>query len=176
MVIDSHYRNKLDFNFENLKKYEKMLAKIDLSIKSLNKVEKYKEKEDNYSRIQTKKEVDNELQRFKEAISNDLNTHEALQHFLSLLDLADEKTSKGKVDSKEFSIISNAISKMNSFLGVYVEYEIPNEIIDLAEEREKKREEKKFSDADLLREKINEKGYFIADLQNTFVITKKYID
>ncbi len=176
MVIDSHYRNKLDFNFENLKKYEKMLAKIDLSIKALNKVEKYEEKEDSYSRIQTKKEVDSELEAFKEAVNNDLNTHEALQHFLSLLDLADEKTSKGKVDSKEFSIISNAISKMNSFLGIYLEYEIPNEIIDLAEEREKKREEKKFSDADLLRERINEKGYFIADLQNTFVITKKYLD
>ena len=58
MVIDSHYRNKLDFNFENLKKYEKMLAKIDLSIKALNKVEKYEEKEDSYSRIQTKKKVD----------------------------------------------------------------------------------------------------------------------
>jgi cysteinyl-tRNA synthetase len=176
MVIDSNYRNKLDFNFENLKKYEKLLAKIDLSIKSLNKIEKYEEKEDSYSGIQTKKKVDSELEAFKEAVNNDLNTHEALQHFLSLLDLADEKVKKGKVDSKEFSIISNAISKMNSFLGVYVEYEIPNEIIALAEEREKKREEKKFSDADLLREKINEKGYFIADLQNTFVITKKYID
>ena len=87
-----------------------------------------------------------------------------------------KKTSKGKVDNKEFSIISNAISKMNEFLGVYINYGIPQEIIDLAEEREKKREEKKFPDADLLRERINEKGYFIADLSNTFVITKKYLD
>ena len=176
MVIDSNYRNKLDFNFENLKKYEKLLAKIDLSIKSLNKIEKYEEKEDSYSRIQTNQAVEKELEAFKEAVNNDLNTHEALQHFLFLLDLADEKVKKGKIDSKEFSMISNAISKMNSFLGIYLEYEIPNEIIALAEDREKKREEKKFSDADLLREKINEKGYFIADLQNTFVITKKYLD
>ena len=176
MVIDSNYRNKLDFNFENLKKYEKLLAKIDLSIKSLNKIEKYEEKEDSYSRIQTNQAVEKELEAFKEAVNNDLNTHEALQHFLFLLDLADEKVKKGKIDSKEFSMISNAISKMNSFLGVYVEYEIPNEIIALAEEREKMRKESRFSDADLLREKINEKGYFIADLQNTFVITKKYID
>ncbi len=176
MVIDSNYRNKLDFNFENLKKYEKLLAKIDLSIKSLNKIEKYEEKEDSYSRIQTNQAVEKELEAFKEAVNNDLNTHEALQHFLFLLDLADEKVKKGKIDSKEFSMISNAISKMNSFLGVYVEYEIPKEIIDLAEEREKMRKDGRFSDADLLREKINEKGYFIADLQNTFVITKKYID
>ncbi len=176
MVIDSNYRNKLDFNFENLKKYEKLLAKIDLSIKSLNKIEKYEEKEDSYSRIQTNQAVEKELEAFKEAVNNDLNTHEALQHFLFLLDLADEKVKKGKIDSKEFSMISNAISKMNSFLGIYLEYEIPNEIIALAEEREKMRKESRFSDADLLREKINEKGYFIADLQNTFVITKKYID
>ncbi len=176
MVIDSNYRNKLDFNFENLKKYEKLLAKIDLSIKSLNKIEKYEEKEDSYSRIQTNQAVEKELEAFKEAVNNDLNTHEALQHFLFLLDLADEKVKKGKIDSKEFSMISNAISKMNSFLGIYLEYEIPNEIIALAEDREKKREEKKFSDADLIREKINEKGYFIADLSNTFVITKKYLD
>lgn len=176
MVIESNYRNKLDFTFENLRKYEKMLAKIDLSVKALNKIEKYDEKEDNYSRIQTKRIVDKELREFKEAISNDLNTHEALQDFLSVLDLADEKTKKGKIDNKEFFYLSTAISKMNDFLGVYIDYEIPKEIIDLAEEREKKRKEKKFSEADLLREKINEKGYFIADLASTFVITKRYLE
>ncbi|MCL4362347.1 cysteine--tRNA ligase, partial [Candidatus Parvarchaeota archaeon] len=57
MVIDSNYRNKLDFTFENLKKYEKMLAKIDLSVKAFNKTEKYDETEDSYSTIQTKKVV-----------------------------------------------------------------------------------------------------------------------
>ncbi|MCL4362277.1 cysteine--tRNA ligase [Candidatus Parvarchaeota archaeon] len=176
MVIDSNYRNKLDFNFENLKKYEKLLAKIDLSVKALNKTEKYEEKEDSYSRIQTKEKVERELKKFKEAVNNDLNTHEALQSFLALLDLADEKTKKGKVDKKEFSYLSNAISKMNEFLGAYIDYEIPGEIIDLAEERENKRKEKKFSEADSLREKINEKGYFIADLPNTFVITRGYLE
>ena len=176
MVLDTHYRNKLDFNFENLKKYEKLLAKVDLSIKSLNKVEKYDEKEDNYSRLQTKERVDNELQRFKEAISNDLNTHDSLQSFLSLLDLADEKVSKGKIDKQEFSILSEAISNMNEFLGVYLDYEIPEEITALAEEREAKRREKKFSEADSIRERINEKGYFIADLKNGYVITRKYME
>ena len=176
MVIDSHYRNKLDFNFENLRKYEKLLAKIDLSIKALIKVEKYEEKEDNYSRIQTKQKIDKEIELFKEAVNNDLNTHESLQHFLSLLDLADEKTKKAKVDSKEFLMLSAAIGKMNDFLGVYLAYEIPQEIIALAEEREQKRKQKQFVEADLLREKISENGYFIADLPNTFVITKKYLD
>ena len=176
MVLDTHYRNKLDFNFENLKKYEKLLAKVDLSIKALNKTEKYDEKEDNYSRLQTKERVDNELQRFKEAISNDLNTHDSLQSFLSLLDLADEKVSKGKIDKQEFSILSEAISNMNEFLGVYLDYEIPEEITALAEEREAKRREKKFSEADSIRERINEKGYFIADLKNGYVITRKYME
>ncbi len=176
MVIDSHYRNKLDFNFENLRKYEKLLAKIDLSIKALIKVEKYEEKEDNYSRIQTKQKIDKEIELFKEAVNNDLNTHESLQHFLSLLDLADEKTKKAKVDNKEFLMLSAAIGKMNDFLGVYLAYEIPQEIIALAEEREQKRKQKQFVEADLLREKISENGYFIADLPNTFVITKKYLD
>ena len=176
MVLNTHYRNKLDFNFENLKKYEKLLAKVDLSIKSLNKVEKYDEKEDNYSRLQTKERVDNELQKFKEAISNDLNTHDSLQSFLSLLDLADEKVSKGKIDKQEFSILSEAISNMNEFLGVYLDYEIPEEITALAEEREAKRREKKFSEADSIRERINEKGYFIADLKNGYVITRKYME
>ena len=90
--------------------------------------------------------------------------------------MADERTKKGRIDNKEFSAISNAISKMNEFLGVYIDYEIPKEIIDLAEEREKERKEKNFADADSLREKISEKGYFIADLPNTFVITRKYLE
>ena len=109
-------------------------------------------------------------------MNNDLNTHESLQHFLSLLDLADEKTKKAKVDNKEFLMLSAAIGKMNDFLGVYLAYEIPQEIIALAEEREQKRKQKQFVEADLLREKISENGYFIADLPNTFVITKKYLD
>jgi len=176
MTIDSHYRNKLDFNFENLKKYEKLLAKIDLSIKALNKTAKYEEKEDSYSRIQTKQKVESELRLFKEAVNNDLNTHEALQHFLSLLDIVDERTKKGKIDSKEFSFISSAISKMNEFLGVYISYEIPPEIIKLAEEREKKRKEKQFSEADIIREQIKEKGYLVVDLPQTFVITKTYLE
>jgi cysteinyl-tRNA synthetase len=46
----------------------------------------------------------------------------------------------------------------------------------LAEEREQKKKQKQFVEADLLREKISENGYFIADLPNTFVITKKYLD
>ena len=176
MVIDSHYRNKLDFNFEGLKKYERLLAKIDLAVKSLNKTEKYEEKEDKYSRIQTKEKVDGGLESFKDAVNSDLNTHAALQNFFSLLDLADERVKKGKVDKGEFSMLSSAISKMNGFLGIYVDYEIPKEIIELAEEREKKRKDKQFPEADILRERINEKGYFIADLPNTFVITKKYLD
>ena len=65
---------------------------------------------------------------------------------------------------------------MNEFLGVYIDYEIPQEIVGLAEERENKRKEKNFADADSLREKINEKGYFIADLVNTFIITRKYLE
>ncbi|MGC8533868.1 MAG: cysteine--tRNA ligase [Candidatus Parvarchaeum sp.] len=176
MVIDSHYRNRLDFTFENLRKYEKLLAKIDLSVKALNRIEKYEEKEDSYSRIQVKQNVDSKMQKFKEAVNDDLNTHEALQIFLSVLDLADERIKKGKIDKKEFSVLSVAISKMNEFLGAYIDYEIPKEIIDLAEEREKKREEKQFSEADILREKIRDKGYFIADLAETFVITKKYLE
>ena len=36
MVIDSHYRDKIDFTLEKLKKYEKTLNDIDISIKTMD--------------------------------------------------------------------------------------------------------------------------------------------
>ena len=176
MVMDSNYRNKLDFTLENLRKYEKLLKKIDLSIKSLEKTEKYKEKEDNFSREQVKKRVEKLLLDFKVEINNDFNTHEALISFFYLLDLSDSRIEKGKIDTQEYSMIKDAVLAMNAFFAVYGDYEIPKEIVELAEERESKRKEKKFVEADILREKISEKSYFIADLKNNYVIAKKYLE
>lgn len=176
MVLDSHYRNRLDFTFDSLKKYEKLLKKIDLSVKTLEKAEKYEEKNDNVRVQQGKDEVNRLLERFKAAVNNDLDTHSALVEFLSLLDLCDSTAEKGRIDNLEYKLLKEAIDKTNGFLGVYVEYEIPKEVGELAEKREELRKQKNFVEADELRERINNKGYYIADLPKGFVITKNYIE
>ncbi len=174
MILDSSYRNKLDFTFESLKRYEKTLKKIDISIKALNKIEKYEEKEDNLSRMNLKEKTESLLEEFKKAVNNDLDTHTSLSHFFAVLDLIDSRVNNGRVDRKEFETLRDAVAKMNDFLGVYVNYQIPQEIIDMTEKREALRKTRKFAEADGLRREIEEKGYSIIDLQDNFVLVKKY--
>lgn len=176
MVLDSHYRNRLDFTFDSLKKYEKLLKKIDLSIKSLEKTEKYEGNNNNARVQQIQDQVNKLLENFKAAVNNDLDTHSALVAFFSLLDLCDSTAEKGSIDNLEYKLLKDAVDKMNGFLGVYVEYEIPKDVEELAEKREEFRKQKNFVEADELRERINGKGYYIADLPRGFVITKNYVE
>ena len=50
--------------------------------------------------------------------------------------------------------------------------EIPIEILQLAKERKNARENKNYSLSDKLREKLNEKGYEIKDIDDHFELTK----
>jgi len=176
MVLDSHYRNRLDFTFDSLKKYEKLLKKIDLSIKSLEKTEKYEENNNNARVQQVQDQVNKLLENFKAAVNNDLDTHSALVAFFYLLDLCDSTAEKGSIDNLEYKLLKDAVDKMNGFLGVYVEYKIPKDVEELAEKREEFRKQKNFVEADELRERISGIGYYIADLPRGFVITKNYVE
>lgn len=176
MVLDNNYRNRLDFTFDNLKKYEGLLKKIDLSMKSLEKIKRYTEKNNELSKQQVNETVKKLLEDFKEAVNNDFNTHSALVAFFALLDLSDSRVEKGRIDSSEYKVLKDGIDKMQNFIGVYRDYEIPKEILEMADKRKALREESKFTEADIMRNRIKEKGYFIADLRDSYVIIKNYLE
>ncbi len=174
MVLDSHYRNKLDFTFDSLRKYEKTLSRIDLSRRSLEKLERVTG--DNLKRNQLKEKADSLLNDFKAALNNDLDTHSALSIFFSILDLIDSRVKEGSIDTEEYDALNEAVKKMDSVLSLSMDYDIPKDVEEIAQQRQTLRESGNFTEADTLRDRINEKGYAVNDLKKGFVISKRYLE
>lgn len=140
LCLGTHYRAPLLFTYENLENarnsYER-LKNIISEIKDDGKVnETY-------------------LSEFKSAIDDDLDMPKALQVLWKLV--RDEKA-EGKLST---------IREMDKVFGLRLlekpEIEIPAEIKKLADERERYRKQKKFKEADILREKIKKLGYYVDD-------------
>jgi len=152
-TFTAHYRSQLNFTIENLKNaqnsYEK-LKNIISEIKPDNRInEKY-------------------LESFENAINDDLNMPRALS---VLWELVRDKKAKGKI---------NTIKKMDKIFGLDLlkkeKSKIPEKIKKLVEEREKLRKEKKFKEADKLREKIKNLGFIIEDIKEGVKIKRKWVN
>jgi len=144
----THYRKPLDFTYENLDAAKKTFERITKKVLEL--------KENPLKGNDSTKKYQKE---FEKAINDDLNTPLAIQVLLKALDDLD-------FDSKKKLAL---LYKFDEVLGLgFKEMEkeiitIPRDIHKLVEARERLRKEKKWAEADVIRERIKEKGYLIKD-------------
>ena len=154
-----HYRNKLNFTWEG----------IEATSKSLERLKKgYK------AHLEGTNEVDDRTvseyeERFHKAINDDLNMPSAMSVVWEVV-RAEEKSPK----------LAKLLLKFDTVLGLKIEEEtqkqveeIPQEILDLVEQRKIARENKDWIKSDELRELINQKGYDIKDTKQGTEIKKK---
>ncbi len=147
--LTGHYRKNLNFSLENLtnsKNSHQRLKRIISKIKQDNKInQKY-------------------LKEFQKAINNDLNIPKALKILWKLI--RDEKA-EGKI---------NTIKEMDKIFALELlkkpKIKIPENIKQLLEKREKVRKEKNWTEADKIRNQIQEKGYKINDTKKGSEIEK----
>lgn len=145
LVLNTHYRSKLNFTWEGLTSAKEALENIRESVskihlsplpRSLKKEKEYKEK-------------------FNNAISNDLNTPQSLAVIWTMIkDPKTPQSSKVKL-AVEFDKILG--------LGLEKGSKIPPEIKKMALEREKLRKRSEWSKSDKIRSKIEKKGWFLED-------------
>jgi len=154
MCLLTHYRSSLDFSLDNLNAskagYESLKNKI-----ALINAEQSEGKD-------SKKYLDD----FQKSIDDDLNMPRAIQVLQKLL--KDEKISgKSKIE---------AIKKMDEVFALDLlkkeKVQVPQEIRELAEQREKARKSKDFKRADDLRDKIKQLGFVVNDTGEGFEIRK----
>jgi len=115
------------------------------------------------------------LEKFRLAVNDDLNTPLALSIIYRGIK-AINKISDLTPEEKE--TIAYFWQKVNKVLGLKItppskENSIPEEIKNLAEKREKARQNKDFELADKLRDEIVTKGYLLKDTSNGFTLEKK---
>ncbi len=163
-VFDHHYRNQVDFTFDKLDKYVKTLENFDLEIKMISSLPEYEEDEG--------LSFENYVQDFRLALSQDLNTNKAFQIFSKFMDKINDYIFIGKIGKKTKKNIIDSVKIFDSVIGVFREYEIPDEIIALAEKRRHFREAGIMKEADSIREEILSKGFKIIDTKNGYIIIK----
>lgn len=150
-----HYRNKLNFTWDGIEAASKSLDRLRNSYR-LNlegKDELTSEDKDKIEQIEEK---------FHEAINDDMNMPLAMSYVWELARY-----------EKKNPEISKMLLKFDSVLGVKIDKEnkenkkeIPQEILDLVEQRKTARQNKDWERSDELRNLINQKGYDIKDTAN----------
>ena len=152
--LSAHYRSTLNFTWDALLGAQNSLHKL------YDILSGYKESED-------ASPSERHLSNFVQSINNDFNIPEALAVLWDLL----------KSNLPEPVKIATAL-KMDEVFGFnienYIGYEIPQDVIDLANSRAAYRKSGIWDKADMLRRQINEKGYVVEDVSdNKYKLKRK---
>lgn len=146
LVLTAHYRDKLNFTWESLQAAQNALNNLREQVREWDQSSAVSGQSSDF------------LARFYDALNNDLNTSQALAVMWELV--------KSEIDSSEKS---NILLEMDKTLGLgLTEYigkqiEIPEEVMELVEKRERARADKDFEKSDELRKEIEKLGYEIKD-------------
>ena len=155
--FNSSYRIPINFTWEAMESAKKSLIKL---------------KEGYQNHINGTEMIDEEIlsqfeEQFHQAINDDLNMPQAMSIVWDVV--------KYPKKSKK---IADLLLKFDAVLGLKIEEpyneekkEIPEEIIKLAEDRQKARENKDWAESDRIRDEIIKKGFSIKDTKNGYELT-----
>ena len=113
---------------------------------------------------------------FDNALENNFNTHLALSAFFQLIKEANRLAAEEKIGKRDAENIKVEIKRMMEILGLVIPEITENEkyeIDELIKNRVELRKEKKFEDADKIRDKLNEMGVELIDHKERTIWMKK---
>ena len=145
-----HYRGKLNFTWEGIESASVALDRL----------------RDGYQKhlagnAEVSDEIINDMEnRFHQAINDDLNMPLAMSVVWEAIKYADKSPK-----------IAKLLEKFDTVLGIKItekkeQEAIPEEILELVEQRKKARQEKNWAESDRLRDLISEKGYSVKDTKD----------
>lgn len=144
LTFQTHYRSRMNFTWEGLKAAQTALDKLYAAAAQLPEPEKHG--------------VDDFEFKFEEALNNDLNMSQAVAVMWQML-----RSKKPKAK------IATSLARMDSVLGLNLfeareaMEEIPEEVIELLRQRDALRHERKYTQSDHVRAKIEKMGFVIED-------------
>jgi len=148
LCLLTHYKKPLNFTFDKLDSAKVSYERIKRKILELKK--------------QSHKGSDSTKQyesQFHKAIYDDLNLPKAIQVFIKTLDDFDFDSKKRLKLLEHFdSVLGIGIKEMKP-----VDFTIPKEVTKLLQARERFRKNKMWAEADVVRNRIKDKGYIVLD-------------
>ena len=169
LFLTAHYRDKLNFTWESLGAAQNALNNLRDTIRDWSSVipSEVEGSLANASSSETSSEIlrftQNDMYvKFLEALNNDLNTPQALAVMWELV------REKGQGEREKSAILLEMDKVLGLGLQEYigVKIEIPEEVKELVEKRERVREQKDFTKSDEIRKEINDLGFSVEDLSS----------
>jgi cysteinyl-tRNA synthetase len=156
LLLATHYRQKMNFTFDNLAAARNSLDRIQDFIYRMQEVTR----EDGDALTAKIEEYRNAILL---ALADDLNTPAALESLFELI--GDVYQHIETLSSTEAKAALDVIKMFNDVFAV-VQFEkmtLPEDVAQLIKEREEARADKNWAQSDILRDKIKQRGYVIED-------------
>ncbi len=161
LCYTSSYRNKLNFTWEGIEASSKSLERLR------NGYQANKNGTDTLTE-EDKKELERLENEFHKAINDDMNMPLAMSFVWEVIKYP-----------KKAPEIAELLLKFDTVLGINIdkeetnkEIEIPEDVLQLVEERKQARQEKNWAESDRLRDLIKEKGYEVKDTKDGMEISE----
>ena len=161
LCYTSSYRNKLNFTWEGIEASSKSIERLR------NGYQVNKNGTDTLNE-EDKKELERLENEFHKAINDDMNMPLAMSFVWEVIKYP-----------KKSPKIAELLLKFDTVLGIKIdkeenneEIEIPEDVLQLVEERKQARQEKNWAESDRLRDLIKEKGYEVKDTKDGMEINE----
>ena len=152
-TFSSSYRTKLNFTWDG----------IDASQKALDKLRAGYQKHLEGNENVTDEEIAKYEEAFHKAINDDLNMPHAMSVVWDVVKIPKKSKRLAELLDKFDTVLALSLDKKSE-----VKDEIPEEVVKLAEERLKARQEKNWAESDRLRDEILALGYSIKDSKDGY--------
>lgn len=170
--ISAHYRSKLNFTLEALEESQKSLDRFNEFIQTLLKLAE-KEGETDEKKLKSIEAIlKSTRQQFEKALEDDLNVSAALASLFGLLKSMRKQINKGNLNAAGAKLVLELLKDVDSVFAVF-DFEklkeksfTPEEeakITELIAKRNSLREEKKWQEADAIRDELLAMGATIQD-------------
>ena len=155
-----HYRNKLNFTWDGIEAASKSLERLR------NSYQNHKSGTDELTDSDLEK-LNQIEENFHKAINDDLNMPLAMSFVWEAARFEKKNNEVAKLLEKFDTVLGIEISKVKNN-----NEEIPEEIMELVEQRKVARQNKDWAESDRLRDLIKEKGYEVKDTKDGMTISR----
>jgi len=159
LFLKAHYRTQMNFTLEELKKAEETLKGLwDF----VDRIREWKGGEDN---PEVKSLIEKAVKKFEEYMDDDLNTPGALASVFEFVHEVNKLMNENKLSKENAEEIYRTMLNFDKVFGILKikKKSLPEWAKKLIEEREKLRKEKRYEEADKIREELKKKGIIIED-------------
>jgi cysteinyl-tRNA synthetase len=162
LLISTHYRQAVAYSEEKLKAARAALKRIDIILDKLQRCS-VERASDSAQPL-----VEEMLNSFENGMQSDLNAPMALGAVFILIRKINQLLAKEGLSKEDASLVLNALSKINSVLGILEFNPASPEVEDPAIEmmiskREEAREQKDYAEADRIREDLRSRNIVLED-------------